>query len=210
MSTEKSQVRKTFSARSRRAIKLSAISTEIPLSGQYKDHKMTSILMRSVSGLTVGRNSILLHSVTKKMALTVNTHHLLCSLREMKYNPAICSECVATFIVYSAFVLCCFRCKILDKHLATLAKKHVETKFIKLNVEKAPFLTERLRIKIIPTLALLLDGKSKDYVVGFTDLGNTDEFSTEMLEWRLGCADVINYRWVKYGSRRAASSLLKM
>lgn len=76
-------------------------------------------------------------------------------------------------------------------------------------MEKAPFLTERLRIKIIPTLALLLDGKSKDYVVGFTDLGNTDEFSTEMLEWRLGCADVINYRWVKYGSRRAASLFFK-
>ncbi|XP_039674283.1 thioredoxin domain-containing protein 9 [Perca fluviatilis] len=86
-----------------------------------------------------------------------------------------------------------FRCKILDKHLAILAKKHVETKFIKLNVEKAPFLTERLRIKVIPTMALLLDGKTKDYVVGFSDLGNTDEFSTEMLEWRLGCADVINY-----------------
>lgn len=85
------------------------------------------------------------------------------------------------------------RCKIMDKHLALLAKKHVETKFLKLDAEKAPFLTERLRIKVIPTLALLLDGKTKDYVVGFTDLGNTDEFSTEMLEWRLGCADVINY-----------------
>lgn len=79
--------------------------------------------------------------------------------------------------------------------MAILAKKHVETKFIKLNVEKAPFLTERLRIKVIPTLALLLDGKTKDYVVGFTDLGNTDDFTTEMLEWRLGCAQVINYRW---------------
>ncbi|KAG7502329.1 hypothetical protein JOB18_017700 [Solea senegalensis] len=86
-----------------------------------------------------------------------------------------------------------FRCKILDKHLAILAKKHVETKFIKLNAEKAPFLSERLRIKVIPTLALVVDGKTKDYVVGFGDLGNTDEFSTEMLEWRLGCADVINY-----------------
>ncbi|XP_057709459.1 thioredoxin domain-containing protein 9 isoform X1 [Corythoichthys intestinalis] len=86
-----------------------------------------------------------------------------------------------------------FRCKIMDKHLALLAKKHVETKFIKLNAEQAPFLAERLRIKVIPTLALLIDGKSKDYVVGFRDLGNTDEFSTEMLEWRLGCADVINY-----------------
>ncbi|CAB1329006.1 unnamed protein product [Coregonus sp. 'balchen'] len=86
-----------------------------------------------------------------------------------------------------------FRCKILDKHLGILAKKHLETKFIKLNVDKAPFLTERLRIKVIPTLALVKDGKTKDYVVGFTDLGNTDEFPTEVLEWRLGCSDVINY-----------------
>ncbi|KAM9710916.1 thioredoxin domain-containing protein 9 isoform 1-T2 [Menidia menidia] len=86
-----------------------------------------------------------------------------------------------------------FRCKILDKHLGILAKKHVETKFIKLNAEKAPFLTERLHIKVLPTLALLTDGKTKDYVVGFSDMGNTDEFPTEVLEWRLGCADVINY-----------------
>ncbi|KAJ8350321.1 hypothetical protein SKAU_G00254510 [Synaphobranchus kaupii] len=86
-----------------------------------------------------------------------------------------------------------FRCKILDKHLSALAKKHLETKFIKLNVEKAPFLTERLRIKVIPTMALVKDGKTKDYVVGFGDLGNTDEFSTEVLEWRLGCVDIINY-----------------
>ena len=86
------------------------------------------------------------------------------------------------------------RCKIVDKHLAILAKKHVETKFIKLNVEKAPFLSERLHIKVIPTMALLIDGITKDFIVGFGDLGNTDEFSTEMLEWRLGCTDVINYR----------------
>lgn len=86
-----------------------------------------------------------------------------------------------------------FRCKILDRHLAILAKKHLETKFLKLNVEKAPFLCERLRIKVIPTLALLRDGKTQDYIVGFTDLGNTDDFTTETLEWRLGCSDVINY-----------------
>ncbi|TSL16124.1 Thioredoxin domain-containing protein 9 [Bagarius yarrelli] len=86
-----------------------------------------------------------------------------------------------------------FRCKILDKHLSIMAKKHLETKFIKLNVEKAPFLSERLRIKVLPTLALVKDGKTRDYIVGFTDLGNTDEFSTEMLEWRLGCSDIINY-----------------
>ncbi|CAL8387921.1 thioredoxin domain-containing protein 9 [Gadus morhua] len=98
-----------------------------------------------------------------------------------------------------------FRCKIVDKHLAILAKKHVETKFIKLNVEKAPFLSERLHIKVIPTMALLIDGITKDFIVGFGDLGNTDEFSTEMLEWRLGCTDVINYS----GNRMEPPSMTK-
>ena len=106
-----------------------------------------------------------------------------------------------------------FRCKVIDKHLNILARKHMETKFCKINAEKCPFLTgilnevlfiyqyrfliqlsvERLRIKTLPTLALVKDAKTKDYVVGFTDLGNTDEFTTEMLEWRIAHADVIEY-----------------
>ncbi len=86
-----------------------------------------------------------------------------------------------------------FRCKILDKHLRELAPKHIETKFCKINAEKCPFLTQRLRIKVIPTLALIKDAKTRDYIVGFTDLGNTDEFSTEMLEWRLARSDIITY-----------------
>lgn len=102
------------------------------------------------------------------------------------------------------------RCKILDKHLSVMAKKHLETKFIKLNVEKAPFLTERLRIKVIPTLALVKDGKTKDYVVGFTDLGNTDDFSTEMLEWRLGCSDIITYRQGKHFLNTFVSFILNI
>nr|ACO11666.1 Thioredoxin domain-containing protein 9 [Caligus rogercresseyi] len=86
-----------------------------------------------------------------------------------------------------------FRCKIFDKHLNILAKKHVETKFVKINAEKCPFLVERLRVKVIPTLLLVQGAKTKDYIVGFTDLGNTDEFSTAMLEWRLACSEIIKY-----------------
>ncbi|KAG7208743.1 hypothetical protein KM043_014939 [Ampulex compressa] len=62
------------------------------------------------------------------------------------------------------------RSKIADHHLKILAKKHIEAKFCKLNVERCPFLTERLRIRIIPTIALVVNGKTKDYIVGFTDL----------------------------------------
>jgi len=85
------------------------------------------------------------------------------------------------------------RCKIADMHLKILAKKHVEARFCKLNVERCPFLTERLRIKIIPTIALISDSKTKDYIVGFTDLGNCDDFSTEMLEWRIAQSGAIMY-----------------
>jgi hypothetical protein len=86
-----------------------------------------------------------------------------------------------------------FRCKILDKHLNILAKKHIETKFCKIDAEKCPFLCTRLRIKVIPTIIMIKASQTRGYVVGFTDLGNTDDFSTEMLEWRLAQAEVLNY-----------------
>ena len=86
-----------------------------------------------------------------------------------------------------------FRCKIVDKHLGILAPKHLETKFIKLSVDRAPFLCQRLNIRILPTIAIVIDAKTKDYIKGFDDLGGHDEFSTEMLEWRLGCAGGLNY-----------------
>lgn len=55
------------------------------------------------------------------------------------------------------------------------------------------FITERLRIRIIPTIALIVNGKTKDYIVGFTELGNCDDFSTETLQYRLAQSGVINY-----------------
>jgi len=85
------------------------------------------------------------------------------------------------------------RCKIVDQHLNILCKKHIETRFCKLDVERAPFLTERLKVKYIPTIVIVKDSKVKDMVVGFTDVGNCDDFSTEMLEWRLAQSGAMNY-----------------
>lgn len=99
----------------------------------------------------------------------------------------------------SANIVCHFyrdstpRCRIVDMHLKTLASKHIEAKFCKVNAEKCPFLTQRLRIKVIPSIALIKDSKTKDYIVGFTDLGNCDDFSTEMLEWRIAQSGAIDY-----------------
>jgi hypothetical protein len=86
-----------------------------------------------------------------------------------------------------------FRCKIVDKHMAILAQKHVETRFVKIDAEKCPFLTQRLKIKVIPTLCLSRDAKTVDYIVGFDDLGGVDDFPTEMLEWRIGRSECLYY-----------------
>lgn len=82
-------------------------------------------------------------------------------------------------------------CKVMDKHMSILAKQHVETRFIKVHAEKAPFLTEKLRVVVLPTLALVKNAKVEDYVVGFDELGGKDDFSTEDLEERIAKAQVI-------------------
>lgn len=49
-------------------------------------------------------------------------------------------------------------CELVDKHLALLAPKHTETRFIKINAEKAPFLAERLNIVALPTIIMTSEG----------------------------------------------------
>uniref|UniRef100_A0A7N0TNF1 Thioredoxin domain-containing protein n=1 Tax=Kalanchoe fedtschenkoi TaxID=63787 RepID=A0A7N0TNF1_KALFE len=47
-----------------------------------------------------------------------------------------------------------YRCKIMDKHLKALASKHVDTKFVKLDAENAPFFVTKLGIKMLPCIVL--------------------------------------------------------
>ncbi|KAI9240960.1 MAG: thioredoxin-like protein [Podila humilis] len=83
------------------------------------------------------------------------------------------------------------RCMIVDKHLEELAKKHIKTKFVKIKVENAPFLVEKLQVKILPCVISFTDGLAVDRLIGFEELGNTDNFSTTMLELRYKTVGVI-------------------
>ncbi|KAF9401536.1 hypothetical protein BGZ94_005181 [Podila epigama] len=83
------------------------------------------------------------------------------------------------------------RCMIIDKHLEALAKKHGKTKFIKIKVENAPFLVEKLQVKVLPCVISFTDGMAVDRLIGFEELGNTDNFSTAMLELRYKTVGVI-------------------
>lgn len=84
-------------------------------------------------------------------------------------------------------------------------EKPLETQ---INAEKSPFLTERLKIWMLPTLALIQNEKTVDYVVGFEQLGGKDDFPTELLEERLAKAEMIDYDW-GHGSKAAAAAASK-
>lgn len=78
------------------------------------------------------------------------------------------------------------RCAILDRHLEHLARQHPDTLFLKTYVESAPFLVEKLELRVLPCLMAFVHGVCKDKLIGFQDFGNSDAFSTAALEWRLG------------------------
>lgn len=83
------------------------------------------------------------------------------------------------------------RCKIMDKHIAILARRYFKTRFIKLSAPDAPFFTVKLNIKMLPCIICFKDGLSVSRIVGFDGLGGLDDFETESLERRLLECDVV-------------------
>ena len=88
------------------------------------------------------------------------------------------------------------RCRIMDQHLEELAPLHLQTKFLKIDVEQAPFLVQRLSIKVLPCVIAFVDGIGVDRIVGFEGIGySEDTFKTEDLEKRfLGCGVIEKIR----------------
>ncbi|KAI8846310.1 thioredoxin-like protein, partial [Chytridium lagenaria] len=77
------------------------------------------------------------------------------------------------------------RCQIVNKHLDVLARKHYKTRFVRIDVEKCPFLVERLKVQVLPCIIIFIKGVSVDRIVGFDELGGTDTFNTTFFERRL-------------------------
>ncbi|KAL9815623.1 putative Thioredoxin-like superfamily [Arabidopsis thaliana] len=74
-----------------------------------------------------------------------------------------------------------YRCKIMDKHLKTLAPRHVDTKFIKMDAELGLYVFKLTKTRMLKSL-FFSKGIAMDRLVGFQDLGAKDDFSTTKLE----------------------------
>eukprot|EP00613_Pedinella_sp_CCMP2098_P046554 CAMPEP_0171842216 /NCGR_PEP_ID=MMETSP0992-20121227/15060_1 /TAXON_ID=483369 /ORGANISM="non described non described, Strain CCMP2098" /LENGTH=350 /DNA_ID=CAMNT_0012459415 /DNA_START=46 /DNA_END=1099 /DNA_ORIENTATION=- len=99
----------------------------------------------------------------------------------------------------SKMVVCHFfrastlRCQYIDRHLGDLAPAHLETRFVKIDAEKSPFLVERLNIVVLPSILCIKDGKTEHTIVGFDEMGGDDEFTAQTLAYVLSEHKVLKY-----------------
>jgi hypothetical protein len=78
------------------------------------------------------------------------------------------------------------RCAIMRHHLNALAGRVPGYRFYSIQGNRSPFLTGKFFIKVLPTvLVFSAGGNCKDSLVGFDELGNRDDFTTEQLKKRL-------------------------
>mmetsp|Transcript_18221 Transcript_18221/g.27661 ORF Transcript_18221/g.27661 Transcript_18221/m.27661 type:complete len:261 (-) Transcript_18221:329-1111(-) len=87
-------------------------------------------------------------------------------------------------------------CDVFHSHLEKLAAKHMETRFVKINVDQcaedgqggggASYLVDKLGIRVMPTIVIVRKRQAVHHIRGFDELGATEDFSTEALEWVLG------------------------
>ena len=90
------------------------------------------------------------------------------------------------------------QCDYFHRALEQLAPKHLETKFIKINVEGcddvreggagagAKYLVEKLGVVVMPTLLIVKDRKAVHQLRGFDELGGRVEFTVNELAYVLG------------------------
>lgn len=120
-----------------------------------------------------------------------------------QYREIVQDEFLAE-VTSSKYTVCHFyhrefpRCTIMNHHLAKLAPQHLETKFIHINAEKAPFFVDKLRVRTMPTLIFFVDGVATGKLIGFEGLsdnmpeGKEDEWKTVTLARALAAQGMIN------------------
>ncbi|KAK7732522.1 hypothetical protein SLS53_008407 [Cytospora paraplurivora] len=112
---------------------------------------------------------------------------------ELKDEKAVMDSTTSTKLSLVHFMKPDFtRCRIMDQKLEALAPKHFDTRFISINVENAPFLVNKLKIKVLPCVIAFINGLEVDRIIGFEALGaKPDSFTLQELEARLLASGVV-------------------
>jgi len=75
--------------------------------------------------------------------------------------------------------------KAMLEHAELLASKHLEARFIWVDAENAPFLTDRLNIYMLPTIVCIMDNKVHKQHNGLNEIDGTGKYTSGTLEYLL-------------------------
>merc|ERR1719482_89063 len=75
--------------------------------------------------------------------------------------------------------------KAMLEHAELLAGKHLEARFIWVDAENAPFLTDRLNIYMLPTIVCIKDNKVDKQHNGLNEIDGSGKYTTGTLEYLL-------------------------
>jgi len=75
--------------------------------------------------------------------------------------------------------------QMMREHMTVLAQCHMEARFVWVDAENAPFITDKLNIWMLPTIVCIVDNKVKCQHNGLNEIDGSGKYSTGMLEYLL-------------------------
>merc|ERR1711907_847235 len=82
--------------------------------------------------------------------------------------------------------------KAMLEHAELLAQKHLEARFLEVDAENAPFLTDKLNIFMLPTIVCIKDNKVHRQHNGLNEIDGSGKYSSGMLEYLLRADDMLD------------------
>merc|ERR1711959_417603 len=73
----------------------------------------------------------------------------------------------------------------MKEHFTLLAQQHMEARFVWVDAENAPFITDKLNIWMLPTIVCIVDNKVKCQHNGLNEIDGSGKYSSGMLEYLL-------------------------
>jgi len=78
------------------------------------------------------------------------------------------------------------------EHAELLSAKHLEARFVWVDAENAPFLTDRLNIYMLPTIVCVKDNKVHKQHNGLNEIDGQGRYTSGMLEFLLQADDMLD------------------
>merc|ERR1719359_571754 len=82
--------------------------------------------------------------------------------------------------------------KAMLEHAELLASKHLEARFIWVDAENAPFLTDRLNIYMLPTIVCVKGNKVHKQHNGLNEIDGSGKYTSGMLEYLLHTDEMLD------------------